>query len=29
VDTRIVLAIGLSVVMNEQIPEPKTGIFRM
>ena len=28
-DTRIVLAIGISIAMNRQIPEPKTGIFRM
>jgi 3-methylcrotonyl-CoA carboxylase beta subunit len=28
-DTRIVLAIGLSVAMNKPIPEPKVGIYRM
>jgi acetyl-CoA carboxylase carboxyltransferase component len=28
-DTRIVLAIGISVTMNRNIPEPKTGVFRM
>jgi 3-methylcrotonyl-CoA carboxylase beta subunit len=29
VDTRRVLALGLSVAQNAPVPEPKFGVFRM